>query len=133
MVESKKAMPKEPRGNLNFSNCFYPTLPHHTRILDNATYVQEMSQTFITEGFDREHWQDNYIENYSKIQPYSGKPSRFSEYYPGRRNSNKMHPEQASENTFRSEQTESKFIFTMPPTEFFVTVLNNVFYRIKHN
>jgi RNA recognition motif-containing protein len=116
MVESKKAMPKEPRGNMNFSNCFYPTLPHHSRILDNAAYVQEMSQTYITEGYDRQSWQDNFIETCSKIPPYQGKPSRFSEYYPGRRNS-KIDAEPSPEETFTSE-AESYDDKTTPHEEY---------------
>ena len=91
MVESKKALPKEPRGNLNFGGCYYPTLAG-ARILDNAAFTQDGA--FITDGFDREPaWQENYIEHYSsKLQPLNpGKSSRYSEYYPGRRNSEKVY------------------------------------------
>lgn len=106
MVESKKALPKEPRGNLNFGNCYYPTLAG-ARLLDNASFNQDGSHPYITDGFDREQlWQENYIEHYSnKFQPLNqGKSSRYSEYYPGRRNSEKVYQDRTlgSQDGYRS-------------------------------
>lgn len=93
MVESKKALPKEPRSNLNFGNCYYPSIPH-TRVLDNASFNQDVTQPYINEGYERDPplWQENYIENYKQQgegTSHTNNP-RYSQYYPGRSNSEKL-------------------------------------------
>jgi len=93
MVESKKALPKEPRSNLNFGNCYYPSIPH-TRVLDNASFNQDVTQPYINEGYERDPplWQENYIENYKQqgeVISHTNNP-RYSQYYPGRSNSEKL-------------------------------------------
>eukprot|EP00088_Acartia_fossae_P049621 TRINITY_DN5480_c0_g1_i1.p1 TRINITY_DN5480_c0_g1~~TRINITY_DN5480_c0_g1_i1.p1 ORF type:complete len:389 (+),score=80.74 TRINITY_DN5480_c0_g1_i1:143-1309(+) len=90
MVESKKALPKEPRGgNLNFTNCFYPTQMGVNRgglgapPLDNAAYNPDYTTATTTAAGHHYHtldhtvydkdgsWQENYIEQYSNSTPSS--------------------------------------------------------------
>jgi len=80
MVESKKALPKEPRGNLNYGSCYYPTLPP-AGIMDNAAYAQDLAD---------QSWQENVIDNYSQPKIETSEGSKYSDYYPGRRNSVKI-------------------------------------------
>jgi len=81
MVESKKALPKEPRGSLNYGSCYYPTMPP-ARIMDNAAYAQDLAD---------QSWQQNGSIDYSqpRQQEAPSQGSKYSDYYPGRRNSAK--------------------------------------------
>lgn len=85
MVESKKALPKEPRSNLNYSNCFYPSVPH-SRVLDNASFNQE---PLIGEGYDRDvpGWQESFIENLKQqgAQTNQLNNPRYSQHFPASR------------------------------------------------
>lgn len=82
MVESKKALPKEPRSNLNYSNCFYPSVPH-SRALDNASFNQDPSQPFISEGYERDvpGWQESFIENLKQQGAQTLNNPRYSQNF----------------------------------------------------
>lgn len=110
MVESKKALPKEPRMSLG------PLDSSHARSLDNSVHLYTTSlQGFHRPGSTDGAWQDHYIDSYtasdnSRYQPvYGGGDAgsnnaaagcydsynrntgggahnlRYSDYYPGRR------------------------------------------------
>jgi len=123
MVESKKALPKEPRGgsNLNFGNVYYPSAIH-PRLLDNASFNQDTPQPAAYLGAEQSaeardnSWQEsNYIEQFKQQpaseQQYKGPVNdqfkqqqpikRYSAYYPGRRNSDK-YPDSGLDVPFRS-------------------------------
>jgi len=88
MVESKKALPKEPRGSLNYGSCYYPGLSN-PRHMENTAYSSQC-QSYLGNESELHSWQETYNNQYSssKFDPTSqGKNYRFSEYYPGRRNS----------------------------------------------
>jgi len=117
MVESKKALPKEPRGNLNYGSCYYPGLPS-PRLMDNSVYTSQC-QSYLSSSESDPTWQDSYGHQYNpstKFDPAaaasssggggsgggsggsSGKNYRYSEYYPGRRTSGKLGQEDCIEN-----------------------------------
>jgi len=82
MVESKKALPKEPRGNMNYGNCFYPSVSN-SRMVDNTTYSQHLLD---------QSWHDSsLLEDYNpRPEPSNAAaPPHYSNYHPGRRNSGK--------------------------------------------
>jgi len=107
MVESKKALPKEPRGNLNFGNCYYPTIPN-PRLLDNSGYSQDISRAYLSDG--DLSWHENYIDSFENPKLEGGKSSRYSEYYPGHRNWDKNNHAHYTQNhhTFRSPSTDNE-------------------------
>jgi len=87
MVESKKALPKDTRGSLNFGSCFYPSLPSNPRLLDSSPYTQDVSQAYVTDADSA--WSENCIDSFENSK-VDAKNFRYSEYFPGRRNSGRM-------------------------------------------
>jgi len=105
MVESKKALPKEPRGNMNFGNCYYPTLPN-PRLLDNSGYSQDVHRAYLSDG--ELSWHESYIDSYENPKLEGNKSTtRYSEYYPGRRNSEKFNHAQFTQNNHHSFRSPS--------------------------
>jgi len=98
MVESKKALPKEPRANLNYGSCYYPGLGS-PRLMENSMYTSQC-QSYLSSESDHT-WQESYNHQYSnsKLDPaIVGKNLRYSEYYPGRRTSAKLGQDEFIEN-----------------------------------
>ena len=131
MVESKKALPKEPRGGYAGACALYPTrMPHFSgggsaayvfdTSLDelNADYVSSSTVGSLMGNWNRNfaggqtnQGRNNVFDNQSsqhKFALYNNKP-KYSNYYPGRNDLNKnlQHDEESGydyDNSYRSNE-----------------------------